>query len=95
MAYGAKILIDPTFALTIDDFRRKFAGSNTISKYSTLILKGAKTQVHDLKLDGYLKAEDGEIKGEVLNKERVIFEPSKDTDDEIFRIRGFKPVHHK
>jgi hypothetical protein len=75
--------------------RKKFAGTNTISKNSSLVLKGINTQVHDLKLDGYIKAESGTVTGEVLNKERVVFEPSKDTDDEIYRIRGFKPAHHK
>ena len=95
LAFGAKILIDPTFALTIEDLRKKFAGVNSISKESTLILRGSRTHLQDLKLDGYLKAEDGEVKGEVLNKERIVFEHCKDTDDEIFRIRGFKPAHHK
>ena len=95
LAFGAKILLDPTFALTIEDLRKKFAGSNSISKTSSLILKGAKTQINDLKLDGYLKAEEGVISGEVLNKEKIVFEANKDSDDEIFRIRGYKPAHHK
>ena len=95
MAFGAKILLDPTFALTIEDLRKKFAGSNSISKTSSIILKGASTQINDLKLDGFLKAEEGVISGEVLNKERIVFEPNKDSDDEIFRIRGYKPAHHK
>ena len=95
LAFGAKILLDPTFAITIEEFRKKVADTNTISKNSSLILKGINTQVHDLKLDGHLKAEDGNISGEILNKERVVFEPTKDTDDEIYRIRGFKPAHHK
>jgi hypothetical protein len=42
-----------------------------------------------------LKAESGVISGEVLNKEKVELAPSKETDDEIYRIRGFKPVHIK
>jgi hypothetical protein len=33
------------------------------------------------------------VSGDVLNKEKVEFIPSKETDDEIYRIRGFKPVH--
>lgn len=95
MAFGAKILLDPTFALTIEDLRKKFAGSNSISKTSSLILKGVSTQINDLKLDGFLKAEEGVISGEVLNKERIVFEANKDSDDEIFRIRGYKPALHK
>jgi hypothetical protein len=31
MAFGPKILIDPTFALTLEEVRSKFVGSNSIS----------------------------------------------------------------
>jgi hypothetical protein len=59
VAFGPKILIDPTFAYTIEELRSKFTGSNSISKNSTLILKGHKSRVHDLKLDGVLRVENG------------------------------------
>ncbi len=88
-------MIDPTFALTIEDLKKKFSGDNTISKDSTLILKGLNTRVENLNLDGFLSAESGLLSGQVLNKERVEFEPSKESDDEIYRIRGYKPAHHK
>lgn len=95
LAFGPKILIDPTFAITLQEIRDKFKGNNHITKDSTLILKGFSTRVENLNLDGYLKAESGVISGEVLNKEKVELAPSKETDDEIYRIRGFKPVHIK
>jgi hypothetical protein len=43
LAFGAKILLDPTFAITIEELRKKVAGTNTISKNSSLILKGINT----------------------------------------------------
>jgi hypothetical protein len=95
LAFGPKILIDPTFAITLKEIRDKFKGNNHITKDSTLILKGFSTNIENLNVDGYLKAESGTISGEVLNKERVELAPSQETDDEIYRIRGFKPVHIK
>jgi hypothetical protein len=95
VAYGAKILLDPTFGITLDELRKKFKGSNFISKSSTLILKGILTTVENLKLDGYLKAESGHITGDHLNKETVDFIKATDSDEEIYRIRGFRPVHNK
>ena len=96
VAFGPKILLDPTFALTLEDLRKKFTGSNSISKDSALVLSGANTKVNNLTLDGYLKAVDGaEVSGEHLNKERIDFVPASDSDNEIFRIRGYKPSHVK
>jgi hypothetical protein len=79
----------------LKEIRDKFKGHNFISKDSTIILKGLTTKVENLKLDGYLKSDSGLVSGEVLNKEKVEFVPSTESDDEIFRIRGYKPVHHK
>lgn len=88
-------MIDPTFAITLQEIREKFKGDNNISSDSTLILKGHSTRVENLNLDGYLKAESGIITGDVLNKEKIELQPSNESDDEIYRIRGFKPVHIK
>ncbi len=96
IAYGPKILLDPTFAITLADIRAKFQGTNHISKNSTLILKGHNANVKDLKLDGVLKIESGQTaSGEVSNKERIDFVAATESDNEIFRIRGFKPAHVK
>jgi hypothetical protein len=37
-AYGPKILLDPLFAITFEELKIKFMGSNRISKDATLIL---------------------------------------------------------
>jgi UDP-sugar pyrophosphorylase len=59
LAYGPKILLDPTFALTLRDLRAKFVGETKISKNSTLVLKGLDSKVENLDLDGYLRVEGG------------------------------------
>lgn len=72
MAFGPKILLDPTFALSIKELKQKFQGQNRISKDSTLILKGKDARIENLNLDGYLVVKDGDVvTGEVKNNDRV------------------------
>ena len=95
-AFGPKILLDPTFAITLKEIRDKFKGTNKISKNSTLILKGNKTTVNNLDLDGYLVVNEGTVvEGKIDNKERIEFVLTTDKDPEIYRIRGFKPAYVK
>ena len=61
LAYGPKILLDPTFALTLSEIKAKFQGNNKISKDSTLILKGKDSRIENLSLDGYLVLENGAV----------------------------------
>ena len=85
--------MDPTFALTLNDLRSKFNGENWISKESTLILKGASSRVENLRLDGFLSLSDSLGSGEVLSKKGCVsFVKTNETDDEIYRIRGYKPA---
>ena len=94
VAFGPKILLDPTFAYTLAELKAKFQGTNSISKNSTLFLKGHKSQIKDLKLDGVLRVENGLIaSGDVSSHDRVEFTPATEQDDEIYRIRGYKPKH--
>lgn len=94
LPFGAKILLDPTFALTLDELKQKFVGTNKISKNSTLILKGSSSKVENLNLNGVLKVENGEVAtGDVTTEDKVEFVPSTEADIEIFRIRGYKPSH--
>jgi len=37
-AFGPKILLDPTFALTFQELKEKFVGKNRIAKNATLIM---------------------------------------------------------
>jgi hypothetical protein len=59
IAFGPKVLMDFSFAVTLSEVRNKFKGTNSISKDSTLILKGIDSSVEDLQLDGYLVVQDG------------------------------------
>jgi UDP-sugar pyrophosphorylase len=40
LEYGPKILLDPTFALTFEEIKNKMGGLKSISKISSLVLKG-------------------------------------------------------
>ena len=92
LAYGPKILLDPTFALTLRDLRAKFVGENKISKNSTLVLKGLDSKVENLDLDGYLRVEGGAtISGTQHNGDFFEFTKTTEADPEVFRIRGFVP----
>lgn len=37
-AFGPKILLDPTFAITFQELKEKFVGHNKISRKSSMIL---------------------------------------------------------
>lgn len=77
LAFGPKVLLDPTFALTLSELRLKFQGVNRISKDSTLFLSGQDATVENLSLNGVLRVNSGDkVTGEVVNAERVVFEHS-------------------
>ena len=59
LAYGPKILLEPSFAISLREIKEKIVGINKISKDSTLILKGAHSSLQNLDLDGYLVINDG------------------------------------
>lgn len=93
LAFGPKVLLDPTFALTISDIKLKVTGANSISKDSTLLVKGSASRIDGLKLDGFLNLVDSAGTGEVSAKgSSVVFVKASETDDEIYRIRGYKPA---
>lgn len=92
LAFGPKVLLDPTFALTLNELKNKFKGNNRISKDSTLVLKGKEASIENLNLNGYLRVEESQkATGDVENNERVILEHSTEEDPEVYRIRGYKP----
>ena len=89
-AYGPKILLDPIFALTLDEMRIKLKGTNKISKDASLLL--VEKDVFFENLD--LGAETMICKNGAKNMEGPIaFEPSSNADVEIYRIRGYKPKY--
>ena len=97
---GAKIYIYPSFGVTLRELQSKFTGTSKISKRSTLILKGERTEIKDLTLDSTLvTSEDGElVEGEYLERKYVEFkniDPRVDDVEgmpEVIKIRGYKAV---
>lgn len=87
LAFGPKILIDPMFAITLKELQIKFAGKNKISKNASMILGESEIFFENLDLDdGTLVCKDG-MK---IPAGKVVFLPSEDEDQEIYRIRGYK-----
>ena len=60
IAFGPKILMDPTFAITFQEIKSKFAGTNKISKDATLVLADKDLFFENLDLgSGSLVCKDG------------------------------------
>ena len=89
-AFGPKILMDPTFAITLAEIKEKFKGTCKISRGASLIVKGGETVFENLDLaDATLVCGDG-IKHPAP---QIVFEASNAAaDTEVFNIRGYKPA---
>lgn len=89
-AFGPKVLLDPTFAITFQELKQKMGANNKITKDSTLILYD-----HDEDLKGVTVAGNTTIYSEnkVSQAPLCVFEVCKETDEEVFRIRGYKPKY--
>ena len=93
---GPKILIYPSFGVTLKELQNKFSGKWSISKKSTLILKNELTQIKDFTLDSTFIASGNEIiEGEYVDKNYVEFVAinfDKDIEDisEIIKMRGYR-----
>lgn len=87
-AYGPKILLDPLFALTLDEMRIKFKANNKISKDASLLLVERDVFFENLDLGNETMIC---TKGAKMMEGPIVFEPSTDQDIEIYRIRGYKP----
>ena len=61
VTFGPRILIDPSFGITIKELRSKFEGVTKISQNSSLVLTGENSKINDLVLDGHLVVKDGEV----------------------------------
>ena len=95
---GAKILLMPSFGVTLREIQNKFSGFCKITRQSVLILSGEETSIKDLDLDGTLITDGSQelIEGEVKNNKYVKYvnlDPKVDdmeTTPEILKIRGYK-----
>jgi len=82
-------LLDPTFALTMEELKQKFQGKCKIAKEGTLICKGEDTVFLNLDL-GEATLVTG--KGIKHPAPQIVMKPTNDNDKEVMRIRGYKPV---
>ena len=95
---GPKILIHPSFGVTLKELQDKFSGQCQISKWSALILKGQNTQIHNLVLDStFVTLEDQLVDYEKTDKNYIKFIPVDFENEieeipEIIKIRGYRAI---
>nr|GEX38127.1 UDP-sugar pyrophosphorylase [Tanacetum cinerariifolium] len=93
----ARIVWKPKWAVTFADVKSKVSGNNSVSKKSTLVIKGRDIFIEDLSLDGALIVDsvDGakvKVGGSVCNNGWIMESIDKDSSafPEEIRTRGFK-----
>lgn len=70
LAFGPKIVLDPSFAISVKELRQKFQGKTRIGRHATLILEGLNTTVADLHFEGgFKRVEDEQLTGEINEQE--------------------------
>jgi UDP-sugar pyrophosphorylase len=91
VVFGPKVIIHPSFAVTINEIKSKVAGKNLISKNSVLILKGTENSLNNVNLDGYLELDQELSDQNIDNKERRTYKPldSSSNYDNFLIIRGY------
>jgi len=92
--FGPKILLEPSFALTLQDLRDRFGPGCSFKPAATIILKeaAANKRYENLVVDGTLEASSPVDFFQHFSEEFVEFAPTEASDPEALRIRGFKPV---
>jgi len=96
-SFGPKVLIDPGFALTLQDLRDRFKGQNVIKSHTSLILMDPEASFENNKCKnvGY----DDQIADMSLQAgdhkliKPIEFVPVADSDAEVYQIRGYKPCY--
>jgi len=59
---GPKIVIKPSFAMSLTELKERFVGVNKISRKSTLVLEGD-TVLKDMQIDGSYRLKDMRLNG--------------------------------
>lgn len=93
--FGPKILIEPQVALTLQDLRDKFKSNVNFSANSTIVLTGKageESQYTNLTVDGTVRADRPINFFDHFSERFCVFEPATDADEEVYRIRGYKPA---
>jgi UDP-sugar pyrophosphorylase len=91
--FGPKILLEPSFAVTFAELKAKFSGNVRISAESSVVLGGdaLANPTADLKIDGTLVARKQINYFDHFSEEKIVFEAVEESDNEIVKIRGYKP----
>ncbi len=92
--FGPKILLEPNFALCLQDLKEKFGPGCSFKPPATIILKdkARDKKYENLVIDGTLEAASEINVFKHFSEEFVVFVPVEDSDPEELRIRGFKPT---
>ena len=92
--FGPKILLEPSFALTLQDLRDRFGEGCSFKPASTIILSqgAAEGRYENLVIDGTVEASTKINYFKHFREEFIEFAPVEESDPEALRIRGFKPV---
>lgn len=88
--FGAKIIIYPSFAVTIQELDQKIEKPIIMTEDSTLILEGEDTFVKNLNLEGTLHAKNDIFIGELKNNQKYVYLPLKEGEGHNYeKIRGY------
>ena len=92
--FGPKILLEPSFALTLADLRDRFGPGCSFKPAATIVLGGraAEGNYSNLIIDGTLTAYEPIDYFRHFSEEFIVFVPTEEADPEPLRIRGFKPT---
>lgn len=88
-AFGPKVLLDPSFAITMQELKEKFQGKCQLAKEASLIAKGEDTVFLNLDVGEATLVTGRGIKHPA---EMIVFKPTEQGDKEAMLIRGYKPV---
>jgi len=86
-----KIILMPSFAITLKELKSKVKGKWHISKKSTIVLEGMKTEVKNLNVDGSVWIDGPKDEVKINDKKYVEFVKLGDKEPEYLKIRGYKP----
>lgn len=88
--FGAKVIIYPSFAVTIQELNQKIQEEILLTEDSTLILEGEDTFVKNLNLEGTLHAKNDIFNGELKNNQKYVYLPLKEGEGHNYeKIRGY------
>jgi len=93
--FGPKILLEPSFALTLQDLRDRFGPGCSFKPAATIILRerASEGRYENLIIDGTVEASTKIDYFKHFNEDFVVFVPVEADDKEALRIRGYKTAN--